>query len=88
MIRLATPNPHPAHLLVYNGQHCDPETPLHFDHTRHYDPPVGRWLNEEPVGYTAADADLYRYVVRKLIARYHPVFARWPQETNVIRTLR
>lgn len=27
-----------------------------------YDPGVGRWLQEDPIGFTAGDADLYRYV--------------------------
>ncbi|MES1213408.1 MAG: RHS repeat-associated core domain-containing protein [Singulisphaera sp.] len=31
---------------------------------RHYDPKIGRWLNNEPVGYEA-DATLYRYVSNK-----------------------
>jgi hypothetical protein len=27
-----------------------------------YDPSIGRWLSEDPTGFQAADADLYRYV--------------------------
>lgn len=27
-----------------------------------YDPTLGRWLSEDPVGFTAADPNLYRYV--------------------------
>ncbi len=26
-----------------------------------YDPSVGRWLEEDPVGFDAGDANLYRY---------------------------
>jgi hypothetical protein len=63
MVRIATPRPEPAHLLVCNGQHCDPETPPSLGHARHFDPAVGRWLDEEPVDYAAADAKtLHRYV--------------------------
>jgi uncharacterized protein RhaS with RHS repeats len=27
-----------------------------------YDPKIGRWISEDPVGFQAADANLYRYV--------------------------
>ncbi|HTU16977.1 MAG TPA: RHS repeat-associated core domain-containing protein [Gemmataceae bacterium] len=27
-----------------------------------YDPSVGRWLEQDPIGFDAGDADLYRYV--------------------------
>src|SRR6185437_2738121 len=27
-----------------------------------YDPSIGRWLEEDPVGFEAGDVDLYRYV--------------------------
>jgi hypothetical protein len=27
-----------------------------------YDPKIGRWLSQDPVGYAAGDANLYRYV--------------------------
>ena len=29
---------------------------------RWYDPEVGRWLSEDPIGFEAGDANLYRYV--------------------------
>jgi uncharacterized protein RhaS with RHS repeats len=29
---------------------------------RWYDPSVGRWLSEDPIGYEAEDFNLYRYV--------------------------
>lgn len=27
-----------------------------------YDPTVGRWMAQDPIGFDAEDADLYRYV--------------------------
>ena len=27
-----------------------------------YDPTIGRWISEDPIGFTAGDANLYRYV--------------------------
>ncbi len=26
-----------------------------------YDPGIGRWLDEDPIGFTAGDPNLYRY---------------------------
>lgn len=27
-----------------------------------YDPNIGRWLEQDPIGFEAGDTDLYRYV--------------------------
>ncbi len=27
-----------------------------------YDPGIGRWLSEDPIGFEAGDSNLYRYV--------------------------
>ena len=37
-------------------------TDLQFNPIRHYDPTLGRWLNEEPVGCNAGNANVYSYV--------------------------
>jgi len=33
------------------------------NNVRHHDPETGRWLNMEPIGYQADDANLDRYPV-------------------------
>jgi RHS repeat-associated protein len=35
---------------------------LQFNRTRHYDPTVGRWLSEDPVGFWADGANFTSYV--------------------------
>jgi RHS repeat-associated protein len=35
---------------------------LQLNRTRWYDPAVGRWLNEDPVGFNAHDANFTSYV--------------------------
>jgi RHS repeat-associated protein len=40
----------------------DTETGLQNNLHRWYDPGTGRWLNEDPIGFAAGDANLYRYV--------------------------
>ena len=39
----------------------DLETDLYFVRARYYDYAAARWLSEDPLGYKAGDANLYRY---------------------------
>jgi len=34
---------------------------LYYDRARYYDPAAGRFLGQDPMGFAAGDADLYRY---------------------------
>ena len=45
----------------YTGREWDPNTGLQFNRARYYDSKIGRWLAEDPLGFTAGDANLYRY---------------------------
>ena len=36
----------------YTGREFDPETNLHYYRARYYDPIAGRFLNEDPIGFT------------------------------------
>ena len=56
MILIAKPTP--DYLVAYSGRELDGGD-LQFNHARHYDPSVGRFISEEPAAY-AADADLHR----------------------------
>jgi RHS repeat-associated protein len=48
-----------AHLLpnpfAYDGRGFDPKD-LQFNQHRHFDPTVGRWVSDEPVGFEAGGA--------------------------------
>jgi RHS repeat-associated protein len=44
------------------GYFSDPEISLYFVRARSYDYALGRWVSEDPMGYAAGDANLYRYV--------------------------
>jgi RHS repeat-associated protein len=46
----------------YTGRELDAETGLYFYRARYYDPSVGRFLSEDPIGFGGQDANLYRYV--------------------------
>ncbi|MEW1719393.1 putative T7SS-secreted protein [Streptomyces sp. NPDC093109] len=40
--------------LRFPGQYYDPETGLHYNHHRHYDPETARYLTPDPLGLTPA----------------------------------
>jgi RHS repeat-associated protein len=49
-------------LFAYTGREKDEETGLHYYRARYYDPAVGRFVSEDPIGFLAGDANLNRYV--------------------------
>lgn len=45
---------------AYTGREWDPETALYYYRARYYDPRVGRFLSEDPIGFSAGP-NLYLY---------------------------
>ena len=58
--------------LGYTGQQFDAETGLYYDHARYYDPATGRFLSTDPSGFSAGDANLYRYVGNRPVNNTDP----------------
>jgi RHS repeat-associated protein len=48
--------------FFYTGRLLDRDTGLQNNLNRWYDPNIGRWLSEDPIGFGGGDANLYRYV--------------------------
>jgi RHS repeat-associated protein len=48
--------------FAYTGRFFDSATGLQNNLNRWYDASTGRWLSEDPIGFAAGDANLYRYV--------------------------
>ncbi|MGL6095745.1 MAG: RHS repeat-associated core domain-containing protein, partial [Fimbriiglobus sp.] len=48
--------------LKYTAREHDADTALQFTRGRWYGPADGRWASEDPIGFRAGDANLYRYV--------------------------
>lgn len=47
---------------AWTGRERDRDTGLQYHHARTYDPTLGRWTSQDPAGFSAGDANLYRYV--------------------------
>ena len=47
--------------LRFPGQYADPETCLHYNYQRYYDPAIGRYLTADPLGLAPAP-NPYGYV--------------------------
>ena len=46
----------------YTGRELDDETGLMYYRARYFDPVVGSFVGEDPLGFDAGDANIYRYV--------------------------
>jgi RHS repeat-associated protein len=51
-----------ANMYGYTGREFDKETGLQYNRARYYDPKLGRWISQDPIGFAAGDTNLYRYV--------------------------
>ena len=50
------------HIFGFTGREDDEQSDLNFYRARYYDPGMGQFLSEDPIGFSAGDANLYRYV--------------------------
>jgi RHS repeat-associated protein len=57
----------------YTAREFDSETSLYFYRTRYYDPQVGRFLAEDPLGPTQEGPNLYAYVSNNPIMSVDPL---------------
>jgi RHS repeat-associated protein len=53
-------------LFLFTARPFDADTHLQNNLNRWYDAHVGRWLSEDPIGFSAGDGNLYRYVGNRL----------------------
>ena len=47
---------------LFTSRELDTATDLQYNRARWFDPVQGRWLSQDPIGFGAGDANLYRYV--------------------------
>jgi RHS repeat-associated protein len=55
-------NPSVTFRFGYTGREWDSETGQYYYRARYYDAGVGRFISQDPIGFAAGDANLYRYV--------------------------
>jgi RHS repeat-associated protein len=46
--------------ILFASREFDAETGLYYNRARHLDPTTGRWTTQDPLGFAAGDANLYR----------------------------
>ncbi len=56
------PNPAFGDRYKYTDREYDAETGLQYNRARYYDPAVGRWTTEDPLGFGGGNTNLYGYV--------------------------
>ena len=61
-----------AHWAGFAGYHTDPTTGLDYAGRRWYDPSVGRWISEDPIGFGGGDTNVTRYVGNNLATAIDP----------------
>lgn len=55
-------NPEVDFRFGYTGRERDEETGLYYYRARYFDPAVGTFVSEDPLGFGAGDSNVYRYV--------------------------
>ena len=58
---------------TYTGREIDTETGLYFYRARYYDSIMGRFINEDPIGFAGGDSNLFRYVQNNSINFIDPL---------------
>jgi RHS repeat-associated protein len=56
----------------YTGRELDQETGLYYYRARYFDANVGRFIGQDPIGFSAGDSNLYRYVENNSINAIDP----------------
>ena len=54
-------NPSAGDRFKFTGREFDATTGLYYYRARYYDPALGRFTSQDPLGFGAGDANLYRY---------------------------
>ena len=60
-------------IFGYTGKMFDEVTELQNNVNRWYNPELGKWLSEDPIGFNAGDTNVYRYVGNNTIQFSDPL---------------
>lgn len=70
--------------FAFAGREWDADARLYYLRARYYDPDIGRFLSEDPAGFDAGDANLYRYVGNRPVNRTDPLGLSEASESGVL----
>jgi RHS repeat-associated protein len=59
---LAESNAAVGNRFLFTGREYDAATGLYYYRARYYDPKLGRFISQDPLGFNGGDVNLYRYV--------------------------
>ena len=59
-------------IFGYTGKLFDESIGLQNNLNRWYDPNLGKWISQDPIGFGGGDANLYRYVGNKVTMQIDP----------------
>jgi RHS repeat-associated protein len=59
---LSETNPAQGDRFKFTGREFSPELGIYYYRARWYDPGSGRFISQDPIGFSAGDVNLYRYV--------------------------
>jgi RHS repeat-associated protein len=59
---LSESNPSQGDRFKFTGREFSPELGIYYYRARWYDPSTGRFISQDPIGFSAGDPNLYRYV--------------------------
>jgi RHS repeat-associated protein len=57
----------------FTGREIDEESTLQYNRARYYDSATGRWISEDPIGFSAGDTHLTRYVMNRPVNYVDPL---------------
>lgn len=69
---IAQSNISAADRYTYTGREFDSETGFFYYRARYYDAHLGRFISQDPIGFAAGDANLYRYVGNQSLVATDP----------------
>lgn len=73
--------------FLYTGEEWDADVGLQYNWHRWYDPAVGRWISEDPIGFEGHDANVSRYVGNAVTDQRDPSGLSWlPPGVNLTPT--
>ena len=64
----------------FTGREYDSYLELQYSRARMYDPKLGRFISEDPIGFAGGDFNLYGYVRNNPVSRTDPFGLCWPWE--------